>query len=313
MKYYTLEELSKNLGNYIASLGVNQQFLDQPVYESVVKEIGRVTGGSNLDRETKDIQVKEENGYISFEYTCDGGKKKTVSISAGPDAIYCTRWEDGYGYKTDKGYMQEKMGTRFVAKIDKNDWVTIENADVIVRSNPEDYRKCKATTHAKKSEYTNDGIMLRSVEKNFSNRPITSPFNEIGSDAAFWLAKQAFDINTIANNYDSKVILTRDKFDTAKAYAEYKNSGEEYSATVQLNSEHGLRDMKLSSSPRDWIFPITPATQDYLDATIGQEKNPKVAAALAKLAVGRDTYYYNPEMDDDYVYKNPENVQGRSR
>ncbi len=313
MKYYTLDELNKNLGNYIASLGVSQQFLDQPAYEAVIKEIGRVTSGYHLDRKTNDIQVKEGNGYISFECTTDGGKKQIVSISAGSDTIYCTSWKDMEGYNTDKGYVQEKIGSSFVAKIDKNDCVTIENGTVRVDSNPEDYGKCEASTYAKKSEYANNGIMLRSTEKTFLDRPITLPFNEIGSDAAFFIVRQAFDFNTIANNYDSKVILVRDKFDTAKAYAEYKKSGEEYSATVQLNSQHGLRDMELSSSPQDWIFPITPATQDYLDATIGQEKNPKVAAALAKLAVGRDTYYYNPEMDEDYIHENSKNGQGKSR
>ena len=114
-------------------------------------------------------------------------------------------------------------------------------------------------------------------------------------------------------NQQKKVVqIDRDKFDTATYYS--KDDKEFIRGTVPLDSEHGLREMRVYPGEiynlKNPYAKILPMSEEQIEFLINKESNPKVREGLEALAVDRDKYYYDPLTDPKREYRSLEE-QGR--
>ena len=81
-----------------------------------------------------------------------------------------------------------------------------------------------------------------------------------------------------------------------------------YSSEVLLDTEHGLRDMRLRNANVD-PYPkevrIEPLSKEEIENLLSKE-DPDVATALRPFAIDRDTYSYDAFKDSHYLYEFPD-------
>ena len=175
--------------------------------------------------------------------------------------------------------------------------------------------KCNNYTWAEKKCYAADGVMRDREYKKFSRGELIEDFDKSRIDSMLYVPRQAFDFGPWHNKYETRMLLKRDKLDTARIVSEDKTKGIRYSAVTPLNQEHGLRDMVLPSGydpyPQDVV--IFPLSIEEIEAMIQRESNPKVAEGLRAYAVDRENYYYSTSNDKNFVSEGISQSQGMSK
>lgn len=311
---YNLKELREKLVEHISKLGIDERFLENPAFASAISEIDSLIGQMNANEQENMIPVKEENGSISFGYISVTGNKYSYNIACtSPEKFSCIKIEEKKPYISTNGQTTNvKEVTEKVTTIDESGFVTsTANGSIIDNINCE-IGKCNNTTWSEKKQYNTKGIMTKKEYKGFPKGELSESFERTGINSILYIPRQAFVPGTFNTNYEKRTLLMRDKLDTARYIAEDKAKGTNYSATVPLNQEHGLREMRTNYLYEQNIV-IPPLSQDEIEQMIQRESNPKVAEGLREYAVGRNTYLYNSAEDSNFVCEDVLQSQGIQR
>lgn len=253
------------------------------------------------------VNVKEENGNISFEWISTYGNKYSMSItSLSPDAFGCIRTEE----KIYESGIKEKNVTEVVTSIDENGEITITSNNGSVDNADVKSGECNIVMSSEKKYYNFYGIMGKREYKSFGKSELinktveTATINDI-------LPMPRID----GSSYVTSNLLVRDKLDTARLVIDDKSKGTKYNAIVPLNQEHGVMNMIYTTGGYIYQQDITilPLSQSEIEAMIQKETNSKVAEGLRKYVAGREVYAYSSTYDNGFVCEGVSNNQSVSR
>lgn len=314
---YRLDELMDNFEKKISGLGVDQKFRENPAYATALAQIKSLILGMNIGDETKNVIVSEEKGNITFDWKNNGDKHSINIMCSNPDTFGVIYVEDKKPYINNEGNtVRNKNVIEKKATIDDAGFITLIENHGMVYNNPSDISKCKNIVWAEKKYYRADGIMRDREFKDYGEGELTESFDNANVGSILYIPREAFKYGFMNDKYEERTVMTRDRFDTAHVYHEDKRKGIEYSATIPLDRQHGLRDMNTvvgfhGQFPEEVI--IQPLSKEDIEEMITKEKNTKVEEGLRKLAQGRDTYYYDSKKDPHFKYVGFDNSKGISR
>lgn len=302
--YYNLSELKANLGEKVEELGISPAFKENPAYDTAMNSIGNLIGAMNLPDQVQKMQVHLDSGVISFACDLPSGEKYAMSIFCNdPTTFRCIRTQEKAPYIGIGGVMCRcKDVIEEVVTIDeKSGYMTLTTNGALLYADDSMKGECRNTTWSEKCDYTSDGIMERREKKAFGTGKLSEYYNRAGVDSMLYIPRSAFGMFGWSDKYESRKLLTREKLDTAGLVYEDKKKNIKYSATVQLSSQYGLKNMNLDDNEFREDITIMPLLPAEIDELIQSEKDPRVAAGLRKYAVGRDQYFYNSRDDRYFV------------
>lgn len=252
------------------------------------------------------INVKEENGNISFEWMSTYGNKYSMSItSLSPDAFRCIRTEE----KIYESGIKEKIVTEVVTSFEEKGEITITSNNGSVDNADVKSGECNIVTLSEKKYYNFYSVMSKREYKSLGKSELINKTVETAS-----INDILHMLRIDGSSYVTSNLLVRDKLDTARLVIDDKSKGTKYNATVPLNQEHGLKDMILNGGDiYQQDITILPLSQSEIEAIIQKESNSKVAEGLRKYAAGRETYAYSSLYDNSFVCEGVSNNQGVSR
>lgn len=296
---YNVKELREKLYEKISGLGIDSKFKENPAYASALERIEELIGQMNMFEAAEVVNVKEEQGKISFDWTSPFGIKYSMNISCSSSETFrCI-----YTQEENRGTFKEKTAIEELATIDKSGFITLITNGAMANNIDCDINKCNNSTWAERSYYTANGIMRDREYKGFSTDELTESIDKASVSSMLNIPRSAFNFGFWHDKYEERTLLVREKLDTARIIAEDRTKGIKYSAVTWLNQEHGLRDMELAGGndiyPQDVVIP--PLSKEEIEAMIQRESNPKVAEGLRAYAVGRENYYYNSAEDLNFV------------
>lgn len=293
-----LHDLQENFFEKVSGLGINSKFMENPAYASVLGQIGELISEMHVEDAEK-VYVDEEEGKISFKFVSPDRTNYSMSISAnGENTITCFRTiEEKFG-----DVNRQKEFVEMVATLDDSTGSIelVTNGAMVDNAAKEGSSNCY--NWAEKASYTPYGIMQKREYKNFNRAEKNMHFDSITSNNALTESKNAFNIGN--SYYSTRTLLTREKLDVARIHFEDKKAGLEYSSMVELNREHGLRNMVLPGGdpmPEEVIIP--PISVMEIDKMIESEHNPKVEQGLREYAKDREMFYYNSNEDKGFIRK----------
>ena len=301
--YYSLKELKENLTNKILSLGIKEEFIDNPAFSSALSEIG----GMLHNMEESHCSVNEENGVIKIECITTYGVKYSMKIwSPGPETFKCIRMMEEKPYIGPNGqYVRTKHAYEIIASINKNNWIeVIENASVINNIDCKD-RTTNNLVWARKKEYDPNGVMITREYKDYKSYILNASIDRATEHDMLYIPRVAFQNgHLMERSYNYRELLRRKYLDVARIVVEDKSKGIEYYSDAQLKGEHGYRNMILMNG---WHYPtdvvIETLSSEEIENMIQLETNHKVQEELRKLAQGREKYYYNSSEDPQFSYR----------
>lgn len=292
---YSVKELKENLVEKVLELGIDPKFKENPAFASVLGRIESLIEDMNMPEKLGNISVKED-GEISFDCIRNSDEKYSFSIfSSSPDEFSCIRTKESRSSADSR----EKKVDELKAKISDNGFITLTQNDATAYNH--NYASENDFVYGKKEfYYISNGIMRDRTEVVFpAVKKVFGNFDRLNAADILSLPRNA---NINGNNYAIRTKFTRDKLDTARY--DYKNmDGTNAHAVIPLSEQYGLREMwpDFDSSKKEIIIP--PKSKEEIVAMLQKESNPKVREGLAKLAVGREEYYYNSNEDKDFVWE----------
>jgi len=212
-KYYKAKEFKESFNEIISELGISQNFKENPAFKIVIKDLLNKIPSYDGKMEEFDC-FKLEDGKIYFEYNKLPENKKTTFQIFAPNAdtiIYKSLVETNNLESPNKEFEEINITN------DKFNFITeVTNSACLFKTdNP---NKCINISHARKSKFTSDGIMM-SKEAKFFNTEFDSKLEFAKEDAALFIPKSAFDgLRIIQDGYNRKEEIIRDKFDTHLHY-----------------------------------------------------------------------------------------------
>lgn len=302
--YYNLSELKANLGEKVEELGISPAFKENPAYDTALNSINNLIVDMNLPYQVQEMHVSLNSGVISFACDLPSGEKYAMSIFCNdPTTFRCIRTQEKAPYIGIGGVMCRcKDVIEEVVTIDeKSGYMTLTTNGALLYADDSMKGECRNTTWSEKCDYTSDGIMERREKKAFGTGKLSEYYNRAGVDSMLYIPRSAFGMFGWSDKYESRKLLTREKLDTAGLVYEDKKKNIKYSATVQLSSQYGLKNMNLDDNEFKEDITIMPLLPAEIDELIQSEKDPRVAAGLRKYAVGRDQYFYNSRDDRYFV------------
>lgn len=316
---YSVKELKEKLAEKVLGLGIDSKFIENPAYASAISKIDDHIAEMNMGREGEIVDVREENGNISFNWNSNSGVKYSMSISSSSPETFrcvCTKVEVPYRSAVDGKTIREKSVIEEVATIDKSSgFITLITNGSIVDNIDCKMGECNNSTWSEKKYYTSNGVMRDREYKRFRKGKLSENFDRTSVASMLCIPRQAFDFGYWHDKYEKRILLERDKLDTARIFMEDKTNGIRYNAITLLKQEYGLRDMVLSGGydPYPQNVVISPLSQEEIEVMIQRESNPKVAEGLREYAVGRNTYSYNSAEDENFISEGISQSQGMSR
>ncbi len=320
---YTFEEFEKNAAEIIAKTAqINPEFMANPAYAGFIANIIYNLHSSEYklsptDSENDFVNVKVEGNKIIVETEkkmgMDGYASKMVIEVSSPEKIECTvfrseRKEGNYQVITkmaDRNTITYNPNSRGIPVQIETGRASIEAKDKYATEGT-----CFATF--KVDKYNENGINVSSrIEFLPDHYQVSLPATIGGADGEFIIfsAKRRLEM---LNQQKKVVQIDRDKFDTATYYS--KDDKEQIKGTVSLDSEHGLREMRVFPGEIDNLknpyAKILPMSEEQIEYLINKESNPKVREGLKALAVDRKNYIYDPLTDSEREYVSFES-QGR--
>ena len=295
--YYSLKELKENLTEKILSLGIKEEFIENPAFSSALSEIGWLLH----NMEESHCLVKEEDGVIKIECTTTYDVKYSMKIwIPTPDTIRCVRiMEEKPFIGTNGKYVRTKHAYEIITNINNNNWIeVIENGSTI---NNIDCRE--GTTNnsvwARKKEYDPNGVMTTREYKDYKSSTLNASIDRATEHDMLCIPRFAFQIgHLMERSYNYRELLRRKYLDVARIVVEDKGNGIEYYSDTQLKGEHGYRNMVLMNG---WNYPtevvIKPLSNEEIENMIQLEINHKVQEGLRKFSQGREKYHYNSSED----------------
>ncbi len=307
---YSVQELRDNLSEKILSLGISRDFLNNPAYKAALEEIDELISQLNMFEEAKEVMVESDGTNISFKFTGPDATAYYVEISKKDDKCFkCFKTEERKPYLGTNGeYIKEKNMLEDIITLDDSGFVVIETNGSFVNDINASNGLCNNTCWAQKKTYNANGVMQEREYIGFPTGVLNEPYDRVTSNSSLYLARRAFD-GTLANFYEARTILRRDKLDTARIYAEDKTRDLKYSAVIPLNQEHGLRDMNMMGGYDPYLkeIAIRPLSLEEVERMLEKEKDPKIKEGLKAFAQGRENYQYNSLDDPYFVYEHLSN------
>lgn len=289
----------------LLSYGMDKRFLENPAISTVIGEIESkihmMTIGFDTNYETKK-RITSNGIEIGVTIECRGGMGKEYSYKIfcpSPEKIQFTSEEKGEGLRTD-GYTYFREVTEKEATLNKNGTLTfIEHHARLQQKDQQLEWECIVPVSERK-EYSTNGIMKEHEELSYPSRKVQE------QEEIFFEGKRKFRGQHVSLPCETRNFLRREYFDTAVVISENRISGINYRATVPLDQQSGLRDMKTvvgfgNNYPEHIV--IEPLSQEEIERTIQKEGNPKVMEELRKLAVGREHYRYDSANDRDFRFE----------
>ena len=293
MNYYDKADVVNNLEKEIFNLGIDSKFKENPAFNEILENYIRWFQNANS------IAVQKEEGKIIFNWNSNDSTKHSMIISSyQPQVLNCITLDKK---ETLDGIVTtEKIAQENTASINDNGDITLIKNHSLVNNVNSKVGKCDNFTNAEKFIFTKDGIMQLKEEITFPQLELADDIKSVNVGSMLFAARQ--DLNSPSNYFKTKRSFRRDMLDTA--YYTYENNvnDEKFSYIGPLNQEHGLKNMKQIGGyehPMPVVIPTLSSEQ--IDAMIQRESDPKVREGLKKLAVGRENYYYNPELDKNYT------------
>ncbi len=320
---YTFEEFEKNAAEIIAKTAqINPEFMANPAYAGFIANIIYNLHSSEYklsptDSENDFVNVKVEGNKIIVETEkkmgMDGYASKMVIEVSSPEKIECTvfrseRKEGNYQVIT-------KMADRNTITYNPNSRgipVQIETGRASIEAKDKYATEGMGFSTFKVDKYNENGINVTSRMDYLPERySVSLPAYIKGVDSEYMISSAQRRLEMLSNQ--AKVVqINRDKFDTATYYS--KDDKELIRGTVSLDSEHGLREMRVFPGEIDNLknpyAKILPMSEEQIEYLINKESNPKVREGLKALAVDRKNYIYDPLTDSEREYVSFES-QGR--
>lgn len=292
MNYYDKTDVVNNLEKEIFNLGIDSKFKENPAFNEILENYIRWFQNANS------IAVQKEEGKIIFNWNSNDSTKHSMIISSyQPQVLNCITLDKK---ETLDGLVTtEKIAQENTASINDNGDITLIKNHSLVNNVNSKVGKCDNFTNAEKFIFTKDGIMQLKEEVTFPQLELADDIKSVNVGSMLFAARQGLNSS---NYFKTKRSFRRDMLDTA--YYTYENNvnDEKFSYIVPLNQEHGLKNMKQIGGyehPMPVVIPTLSSEQ--IDAMIQRESDPKVREGLKKLAVGRENYYYNPELGKNYT------------
>ena len=308
---YTVEELDNSLEEKIRGLGLDDEFLDNPAFKEIVRDIkNRIKQEEKLE----DVTVREKDGNISFEYEKENSEKHSMSISSSnPNELVYRDDISSSHSKTGGGEIHMKTISEVTAKRSENGTITVGEVFAMVDDNECSYKECNVNESSTLKTFNTNGIMVRLEKKSYER----SHNSNIGIDCDILPAIAPFATrgidNSTDNNYSTREYLERDKLDVARMAYDDKKTGVKYLTYIPL---YGASDsLQLMSMPRldpymvSWEIPRM--STDNIEELLSKETDPKIAEGLRQYSEGREDFYYNTELDKQFS-KESTNSYGRT-
>ena len=312
MTTYNVKELRENLKGKVLELGVDPMFSINPSFNAVIDRFDSYIADMTLGSDVEHVQVRQEGTKLEFEWTnADGKEYKYIVVCQNPDNLVCRSTEYGYSHFDEKlkRDIYCKIAMEQIADFTRELSVTTiqENGAVIYNNRPQ-VNVCSNNTWTSISAYTKEGIMYEQEYKSFEGSTLTTLIDDASISSMLFIPREGSRANNFfADKYDQRTLLRRVKFDIARVMHVEPKQKIKYSAEVLLDSEHGLRDMRLinnNTDPYPREVKIEPMSREKIEELLAKEE-PGVAQALRPFAEGRDTYTYDSFLDSHYLYEFP--------
>ena len=312
MATYSVKHLRDFLKGKVTELGVDPVFSINPSFDAVIKRFDSYIADMTLGSDADHVTVRQEDNKLEFEWTNAQGKEyRYLILCVNPDNLICRSTEYGFSHKDEKldRDIYCKIAMEQVVEYTRELEVTTmqENGSVIYNNRPS-VSECSNNTWTSISAYTKEGIMYEQEYKGFEGSTLTGFIHDISINSMLFIPREGSKAgNFFADKYAQRTLLRRIKFDIARVMHIEPKRGVKYSAEVQLDREHGLRDMRLlnvNSDPWPKEVKIDPLSKEEIDEILSKEE-PDVAKALMPFVEGRDTYSYDSFNDSHYLYEFP--------
>ena len=312
MSTYSVRELRESFKGRIMELGVNPDFVINPSFDAVIKRFDSYIADMTLGSDADHVTVKQGDTKLEFEWTNAEGKDyKYLVVCQNPDNIICRSTEFGFSHHDDEldRDIYCKIAMEQVVDFTRELEITMmqENGSVIYNNRP-NVNECSNNTWTSISAYTKEGIMYEQEYKGFEGSSLTGFIQDISINSMLFIPREGSRANNFfADKYDQRTLLRRVKLDIARVMHIEPKRKVKYSSEVLLDTEHGLRDMRLRNAnvdpyPKD--VKIEPLSKDEIEELLSKE-DPDVAKALRPFAIDRDKYSYDAFKDSHYLYEFP--------
>lgn len=309
---YSVRELRENFKDKVMELGVDSLFYINPSFDAVIDRFDSYISDMTLGSAADHIMVEQDLSSLKFSWVNPEGKEYDYKIIVNnPDRLVCQFVENSFSHHDDQlnRDIYCKIAMEQIVEYNTKLYVTTmqENGSVVYNNRPNP-NECSNNTWMSISAYTKDGIMYEQEYKGFEGSSLSGDIKNITIGSMLFVPREGSQLkNFYTDKYDQRTILRRVKFDIARVMHIEPKRKVKYSAEVQLDIEHGLRDMKLINNnvdpyPRD--VKIEPMSKEQIEDILSKE-DPKVAEALRPFAAGRENYSYDSFTDSHYLYEFP--------
>ena len=312
MATLTVKELRENLKGKVMELGVDPMFSINPSFDAVINRFDSYIADMTLGSDAEHVPVKKDGTKLEFEWTnADGKEYQYIIICQNPDNLICRSTEYSFSHHDDelKRDIFCKIAMEQVVEYTRDLQVTTmqENGSVIYNNRPQ-VNECSNNTWTSISAYTKEGIMYEQEYKGFEGSTLTGFIEDVSINSMLFIPREGSRANNFfSDKYDQRTLLRRVKFDIARVMHIEPKRKIKYCAEVQLDIDHGLRDMRLinnNTDPYPREVKIEPMSKEKIEAILCKE-DPDVAEELRPFTEGRDTYSYDSFLDSHYLYEFP--------
>ncbi len=303
--YYSVKDLREKLYEKLFGLGLNPEFKNNPAFGRVVDRIDSLMAQMNMFKAQEGVLVSDDGKTISFEWTSSVGEANTFVISAvGKNEIRCIKTStksEGY----NKAFNKELIGKTIVeevATLEPTGQLVLEEHGSLLYNTNVKPNACDNSAWSEKCLYDQYGVMINREYKGYKTGELTERIQLASPNSALYIAREAFKPGFWYDKYDTRTLLVRDSYDTARVVHEDKTRGIIYNAKTPLNNEHGYQNMVLLGGydpyPTDTM--ILPKTEAEVDIELDRETDKKVVEGLRRYAKGREEYYYIAKEDPHF-------------
>ncbi len=312
MTTYSVKDLRESLKGKVLELGVDPMFSINPSFDAVIDRFDSYIADMTLGSDAEHVNVRQEGTKLEFEWTnADGKDYKYIIVCQNPDNLICRSTEYSFSHFDDKLKRDVycKIAMEQIAEYTRELGVTTmqENGSVIYNNRPQ-LNECSNNTWTSISAYTKEGIMYEQEYKSFEGSTLTGLIEDASISSMLFIPREGSRANNFfSDKYDQRTLLRRVKFDIARVMHVEPKRRIKYCAEVQLDTEHGLRDMRLinnNTDPYPREVKIEPMSRGEIEELLSKE-DPGVASALRPFAEGRENYSYDSLLDSHYLYEFP--------
>ncbi len=301
---YTVSELKQKLDEKIGSLGVSPKFKENPAYYYILGQVkDYFIRNMNMGDLLEHIYVDEKNGKISFQCSdsdCPNIKYSVTISSPDTNTFKCVKMQED-------SRIDEKRAFEVEATIDSYNFITVCQYGALMYR-PKDDNDRNFSYNREKQYYTADGIMRDRELLIFDSFHLSGYDNKTKATELLTVPEHSYGDY---QNYKYRCLTTREQFDTARVEVDDKSTNSRYSASMPLRPSY--MDLIIAGNGLSKKVYIPPLSKEEIEHKLNTVGDPKAREALRKMAEGRETYAYDSNMDDRFVYEGFSQTDGITR